>query len=58
MKWFFSNFYFILFSWEGGYKGGGWIRKDWEISGIGVPDVTFPKIQYETIWHTGVKQSV
>lgn len=30
---------FSLFFWEGGYKGGGWIWKNWEMNAIGVHDV-------------------
>lgn len=35
-------FFFILF-WWGGYKSGEQMWKDWEINGIRVHDVLFPK---------------
>lgn len=43
-KVFFILFIYILiaFAW-GDYKGGAWTWKDWEVSGIGVYHVNFPK---------------
>lgn len=39
---FNSIIFFILF-WWGGYKSGEQMWKDWEINGIRVHDVLFPK---------------
>ena len=35
----------IFFFCMGGYKGGGWTWKDWEMSGVGGHDVKLPKNQ-------------
>lgn len=35
----------FFFFWGEGYRGEGWTWKDWEMSGVGVHDVTFPKNQ-------------
>lgn len=42
---FLFNFVFIFFS-GGGYEGGRWIWEDWEMGGIGVRAVKFPKNQF------------
>jgi hypothetical protein len=39
------SFYFLFSSGGGGYKGGGQIKKYWEMSVIGVHDVKFTKNQ-------------
>lgn len=35
----------VVFFGEGGYQGGGWTVKDWEMSEIVMYDVKFPKSQ-------------
>lgn len=42
---FDSIIFFILF-WRGGYKSGEQMCKHWEINGIRVCDVLFPKNQF------------
>jgi hypothetical protein len=47
---FFLILILFLFSFHGGgYKGGRWIRKGWEMSGTGVHGVTFPKNQFKKL---------
>lgn len=40
----YISFYF-LFSFGGRFKGEGWIWEDWEMGGIGVHNLNFPKNQ-------------
>lgn len=41
---FFNFYFYFLFSFGGGYKCGVQTWKDWEINGLGVNDVKFPRI--------------
>lgn len=48
-RWRRKYFVIIILFWGEGYKSGGWTRKDWEMSGIGVQDVKFPKDQFKQL---------
>lgn len=52
---FICIFYFYYFfssfaGWCRCYKGKGWVWRDWEMSGIGVHDVKFPKSQLKKMF--------
>lgn len=42
----FDSIIFFILSWRGGYKSGEQMCKHWEINGIRVYDVLFPKNQF------------